>query len=130
MSDTPAPETPDVPEVEIVARVTRAFHCANRIEAGQDYVFGLDGRIDAARSSAPLCLGILAKLQPALLAAQDRVAEGLPALGPIARIFDCYDTGIDHGGTGKVYVELSVRPRGGAVAAPGAAAPSSERTRS
>lgn len=116
--------------VEIVARVTRAFHCANRIEVGQEFVFGLDGRVDPARSTAALCLGVLAKLQPALLAIQDRVAEGLSPLGPLLRTFDCYDTGIDHGGTGKVYVELSLRLRDTPIAAdePGAAAPTSERT--
>lgn len=122
MSDDPA-----APPIEIVARVTRAFHCANHIAVGQDYVFGLDGRIDPARSTAALCLGILAKLQPALLAAQDRVASGLPPLGPLVRTFDCFDTGIDHGGTGKVYVELSVRPRGApSEAAPAAPRPTSE----
>ena len=107
-----APETPvDPAAVEIVATVTRAFHCANRIEVGQEFVFGLDGRIDAARSTASLCLGVLAKLQPALLAMQDRVENGLPPQVPRMRVYDCYDTGIDHGGTGKVYVELSLRPR-------------------
>jgi len=107
-----APLPPAAPEdLEIVARVTRAFHCANRIEEGQTFVFDLKGRMDAKRSTAPLCLGIIAKLQPAMLLAQDRAAEGLHPVSPTYGHFDCFDTGIDHGGTGKVYVELSLVDR-------------------
>lgn len=91
---------------EIHAIVTRAFFCANHITEGQRFVFDLKGRLDATRSDANLCLGILAKLQPALLLAQDRAAEGQHPISPRFKHFDCFDTGIDHGGTGKVYVEL------------------------
>lgn len=109
---------------EIVATVTRAFHCANAIQPGQTFVFDLKGRLDPERSSANLCLGVLARLQPALLLAQDRAAEGLHPVSPKYNSFDCFDTGIDHGGTGKVFVELHLVdrrtgervPRGSAVA--------------
>ncbi|XWN30153.1 MAG: hypothetical protein ROR55_22105 [Devosia sp.] len=90
----------------VVATVTRAFHCANHIKTDETFVFDLSGRLDPQRSTANLCLGILAKLQPALLMAQDRAAEGLHPVSRAFRTFDCFDTGIDHGGTGKVYVEL------------------------
>jgi len=96
---------------EVVATVTRAFHCANRIEAGQTFVFDLKGRLDAQKSDAPLCLGIIAKLQPAMLLVQDRAAEGLHPVSPSFKNFDCFDTGIDHGGTGKVFVDLYLRDR-------------------
>lgn len=101
--------TPDRHEIHAV--VTRAFHCANHIREGQVFVFDLNGRLDAARSDANLCLGILARLQPAILMAQDRLAEGLHPVSPKYRHFDCFDTGIDHGGTGKVYVELHLVDR-------------------
>jgi hypothetical protein len=94
---------------EIVADVTSAIHCANFIVAGQSFVFDLNGILDATKSSAKLCLGILARIQPALLMAQDRAAEGLHPISPRWRNFDCYDTGIDHGGMGKVTVRLYLR---------------------
>jgi hypothetical protein len=98
-------------DIELVAEVTGAHHCANFIRSGQTFVFGADGVLDAATSTAPLCLGIIAKLQPALLMAQDRLAEGLHPVSPRFNTFDCFDTGIDHGGTGKVFVRLRVRDR-------------------
>lgn len=96
---------------DLVAKVTKAFHCANLIKDGQVFVFDLKGRLDPKRTNAPMCLGILAKLQPALLVVQDRVSEGLFPISPSFRNFDCFDTGIDHGGTGKVYVELELVDR-------------------
>lgn len=42
---------------------------------------------------------------------QDRAAEGLHPISPGFKNFDCFDTGIDHGGTGKVYVDLYLRDR-------------------
>jgi hypothetical protein len=94
---------------EIVAEVTSAIHCANFITTGQAFVFDLRGVIKADKSDAKLCLGILARIQPALLMAADRAAEGLHPISPRWRNFDCYDTGIDHGGMGKVTVRLHLR---------------------
>jgi len=94
---------------EIVATVTKSFHCANMIKAGETLVFDMQGRLLADKSSANLCLGIIAKLHPALLMAQDRMAEGLHPISARYRNFDCFDTGIDHGGTGKVFVDLHLR---------------------
>lgn len=99
---------PPIEDCEIVATVTRAFHCANKILEGETFVFDIKGRLLAEKSSANLCLGIVAKLQPAILMAQDRIAEGLHPISGSFRHFDCFDTGIDHGGTGKVYVELAL----------------------
>ncbi|KMK64912.1 hypothetical protein [Puniceibacterium sp. IMCC21224] len=94
---------------EIVATVTKSFHCANMIKAGEVLVFDMQGRMLATKSTANLCLGIIAKLQPAILMAQDRMAEGLHPISPRYKAFDCFDTGIDHGGTGKVFVDLHLR---------------------
>jgi len=47
---------------EIHAIVARAFFCANHITEGQRFAFDLKGRLDATRSDANLCPGILAKL--------------------------------------------------------------------
>ena len=96
---------------DVVATVTRAFHCANFLREGEEIVFDLNGVIQPERSSAALCLGIIAKLQPALLLVQDRAASGLHPISPGFQTFDCFDTGIDHGGTGKVFVRLSLRDR-------------------
>ncbi len=93
---------------ELHATVTRAFHCANRIREDQTFVFDLKGRLLPQKSTANLCLGLIAKLHPAILMAQDRIASGLHPVSPSFNTFDCYDTGIDHGGTGKVYVALSL----------------------
>lgn len=109
MSTISAAIDPDRHEIHAV--VTRAFHCANHITEGQRFVFDLRGRLDAARSDANLCLGILARLQPAILMAQDRLAEGMHPISARYRDFDCFDTGIDHGGTGKVFVRLQLVDR-------------------
>lgn len=98
-------------DMEIVAEVTGAHHCANFIRAGQTFVFSIEGLLDTSTSTAPLCLGIIAKLQPALLMAQDRFESGLHPISPRFNTFDCFDTGIDHGGTGKVFVKLRLRNR-------------------
>lgn len=95
----------------IIAKVERAFFCANLIEEGEEFAFDLEGRLLPEASTANFCIGMLSKLHPAILMAQDRLAEGLAPISPRFRHFDCYDTGIDHGGTGKVYVALSLRDR-------------------
>ncbi len=105
----PAGEPPWQDRYEIVAEVTSAIHCANFITAGQVFVFDLRGIIKVEKSDAKLCLGILARIQPALAMAMDRAAEGLHPISPRWRNFDCYDTGIDHGGMGKVTVRLHLR---------------------
>jgi hypothetical protein len=96
---------------ELVAEVTSGVHCANFIKTGETLVFDLDGVIDAQRSTANLCLGILARIQPALLMAADRAREGLHPVSAGWNSFDCFDTGLDHGGTGKVTVRMRLRER-------------------
>ena len=129
MSDLATRQAPRNPtwqdRYEVVATVTKSFHCANFLQEGQEFVFDLRGVLDTAKSTAPLCLGIIAKLQPALLLAADRAAAGLHPVSPGWQTFDCFDTGIDHGGTGKVFVRLHLRDRrtGEVVADAGAAPP-------
>jgi len=94
-------------DVRLVATVSKAFHCANKIYENETFVFDHKGRLLADESSANLCIGMICKLQPALMMAQDRMEEGLHPVGRYAH-FDCFDTGIDHGGTGKVYVEMTL----------------------
>lgn len=96
---------------ELVAEVTRSEHCANFIKVGQSFVFDLRGRIVPERSSAALCLGILARLEPALLMAQDRAQLGVHPISPLFQTYDCFDTGLDHGGMGKVCVRFHLRER-------------------
>ena len=94
---------------EVVATVTSSRHCANFIYEDEEFVFDLMGRINVERSTANLCLGMLARLQPALLMAADRASEGLHPISRGYYTFDCFDTGLDHGGMGKVCVRLWLR---------------------
>ena len=48
-------------------------------------------------------------IQPALMIAKGRVEAGLEPLPVTVPYLDCYDTGIDYGGMGKVTVDLSTR---------------------
>ena len=112
-----APKHPDwLTKYELVTEVTSAVHCANFITTGQTYAFDLNGVIKADRSTANLCLGILARIQPALLMAADRASLGVHPVSAGWHSFDCFDTGLDHGGMGKVTVRMFVRDaRTGAV---------------
>ena len=104
------PKDPGLGErVEILATVTRAEHCANFVRVGQTYAFDLKGRVLPEKSTGNLCLGLLARLQPALLMAADRASEGLHPISRGWKSFDCFDTGVDYGGMGKVCVRLSLR---------------------
>ena len=98
-----------VSEIEIVARVTHARHCANFIKENEIFVFDIEGRLLPEKSTANLCLGMLARIQPALMIAKERVEAGLEPLPVTVPYLDCYDTGIDYGGMGKVTVDLSTR---------------------
>ena len=94
--------------LEIVATVTHSRHCANFISENETFVFDVNGCLLPEKSSANLCLGILARIQPALLNIQDRINEGIEPLPSSLKFLDCFDTGLDFGGMGKVDVELSV----------------------
>jgi hypothetical protein len=105
-----APKHPDwLTKYEIVAEVTSAAHCANFITTGQTFVFDLNGVLKPDRSTANLCLGILARIQPALLMAADRTSLGVHPVSAGWNSFDCFDTGLDHGGMGKVTVRMYLR---------------------
>ncbi len=95
--------------VEIVATVEHARHCANFIKKNESFVFDIDGKLLPEKSSANLCLGMLARIQPALMIAKERVQEGLDPLPVTVPYLDCFDTGIDFGGMGKVTVKLHSR---------------------
>lgn len=94
--------------LEIVATVTHSRHCANFISENETFVFDVNGCLLPEKSSANLCLGILARIQPALLNIQDRINEGIEPLPSSLKFLDCFDTGLDFGGMGKVTVVLSV----------------------
>ena len=93
-------------EIEIVAKVEHARHCANFIKENETFVFDIDGKLLPEKSTANLCLGMLARIQPALMIAKERVASGLDPLPVTIPYLDCFDTGIDFGGMGKVTVKL------------------------
>ena len=99
-------------EIEIVAQVQHARHCANFIKEKEIFVFDIEGRLLPEKSTANLCLGILARIQPALMMAKERVVAGLDPVPVSVPYLDCFDTGIDYGGMGKVTVKLSARQAG------------------
>ena len=113
MNDLAAKRAPKAPgwaeRYEIVARVTSVIHCANLIREGEVFTFDLNGILKSEKSTAGPCFGMLARIQPAFLLAADRATLGVHPISPGWRTFDCYDTGIDHGGTGKVCVRLELR---------------------
>lgn len=110
LADRQAPRHADWAErFELVARVTSALHCANFLKPDEEIVFDLAGRIVPERSTANLCLGLLARLQPALILAADRASRGAHPVSPGWQTFDCFDTGLDHGGMGKVCVRFALR---------------------
>jgi len=99
-------------EIEIVATVQHARHCANFIKENEIFVFDIEGRLLPEKSTANLCLGMLARIQPALMIAKERVQAGLDPVPVSVPYLDCFDTGIDYGGMGKVTVSLSARRAG------------------
>ena len=99
-------------KIEISAEVQHARHCANFIKEQEVFVFDIEGRLLPEKSTANLCLGILARIQPALMMAKERVEAGLDPVPVSVPYLDCFDTGIDYGGMGKVTVKLSARPAG------------------
>lgn len=104
MGDQSAPT-----KIEIVAEVQHARHCANFIKEKEIFVFDIEGRLLPEKSTANLCLGILARIQPALMIARERVEAGLDPIPVSVPFLDCFDTGIDYGGMGKVTVKLTAR---------------------
>ena len=95
--------------IEIVAKVAHVRHCANFIKENEIFVFDLEGRLLPRKSTDNLCLGILARIQPALMITRERFRCGLDPLPVTVPYLDCFNTGIDFGGMGKVTVELLVR---------------------
>lgn len=94
---------------ELVAEITSSEHCANFIQTGQTFVFDLKGVLKADKSTANLCLGMLARIQPGLVLAADRASLGVHPVSPGWQTFDCFDTRLDHGGMGKVCVRVHLR---------------------
>ncbi|MBT3593971.1 MAG: hypothetical protein HN519_08435 [Hellea sp.] len=95
--------------IEIAAKVAHVRHCANFIKENEIFVFDLEGRLLPSKSTANLCLGILARIQPALMIPRERFQCGLEPFPVTVPYLDCFNTGIDFGGMGKVTVELLVR---------------------
>ncbi len=105
-----APKNPDwLERYELVAVVTSVEHCANFIVADEEFVFDLRGVLKPEKSTANLCLGMLARLQPALVLASDRASYGAHPVSPGWQTFDCFDTRLDHGGMGKICVRFRLR---------------------
>ncbi|MEE8444686.1 MAG: hypothetical protein V3S44_05005, partial [Alphaproteobacteria bacterium] len=75
----------------------------------EEFVFDLRGVLKPGKSTANLCLGMLARLQPALVLASDRASYGAHPVSPGWQTFDCFDTRLDHGGMGKICVRFHLR---------------------
>ena len=83
--------------LEIVATVTHSRHCANFISENETFVFDVNGCLLPEKSSANLCLGILARIQPALLNIQDRINEGIEPLPSSLKFLDCFFLNFNEG---------------------------------
>ena len=61
--------------IEIVAKVEHARHCANFIKENETFVFDIDGKLLPEKSTANLCLGMLARIQPALMSPKKELLQ-------------------------------------------------------
>ena len=79
--------------VEVVSN--EAFGCG--VAAGQVVVFDMRHRIKTEKSTAPLCMHMLAHVLAVFYMTFDRAAEGLNPISGIWRFYDCTDTRDDLG---------------------------------
>ena len=95
-------------DFEVVVEVVSNARCGCGVAAGQIVVFDMRHRIKTEKSTAPLCMHMLAPVLAVFYMTFDRAAEGLNPLTGIWRFFECTDTG-DDGGAGKARTRVYLR---------------------
>jgi len=98
---------PQVMGHKIIAEVIDSKYCAAGVKVGDKVVIGPGGgTVNAEESTCPLCIGLLAPLMPHVYLVWERLVEGLDSNEMISPYGECHDTGLEHGGLGKVHFKV------------------------
>jgi len=95
-------------DFEVVLEITSNGRCG--VAPGQVVVFDMRHRVKPEKSTAPLCMHLLAPVLAIFYMTFDRAADGLNPVTSIWRFFDCLDTGEDLGrekARARVYLRTS-----------------------
>ena len=92
-------------QYKIIAEVIDSKYCAAGVKPGDKIVIR-GNTVSAPESTCPLCIGLLGPLMPRAYEMMVRLAEGLDPDEMIFKYSECFDTGLDHGGLGKVHFKL------------------------
>ncbi len=95
-------------DFEVVVEVVSNDACACGVKPGQIVVFDMRHRIKTEKSTAPLCMHMLAPVLAVFYMTFDRAAEGLNPISGIWRFYDCTDTRDDLG-KGKARTRVFLR---------------------
>jgi uncharacterized repeat protein (TIGR04076 family) len=95
-------------DFEVVVEVVSNEACGCGVAAGQVVVFDMRHRVKTEKSTAPLCMHMLAPVLAVFYMTFDRAAEGLNPISGIWRFFDCTDTRDDLG-KGKARTRVFLR---------------------
>lgn len=95
-------------DFEVVVEVVSNDACACGVKPGQLVVFDMRHRIKTEKSTAPLCMHMLAPVLAVFYMTFDRAAEGLNPISGIWRFYDCTDTRDDLG-KGKARTRVFLR---------------------
>jgi hypothetical protein len=95
-------------DFEVVLEVTSNERCECGIAPGQIVVFDMRHRVKPEKSTAPLCMHLLAPVLAIFYMTFDRAADGLNPVSSIWRFYECLDTGEDLG-KGKARARVYLR---------------------
>ena len=95
-------------DFEVVVEVVSNERCRCGVAVGQVVVFDMRHHIKTEKSTAPLCMHLLAPVLAVFYMTFDRAAEGLNPVTGIWRFFECLDTGDDLG-AGKARTRVYLR---------------------
>lgn len=91
----------DQARLRTVFEVIEVSACAVRAKVGDKLVVDRQ-LINVEKSTFPLCINALDRMQTVIFMIFDRVAEGLDPNGLLIKAVDCSDQGLEYGGLGKV----------------------------
>lgn len=84
-------------DFEVVVEVVSNERCQCGVAVGQCVVLDMRHRIKPEKTTAPMCMHLLAPVLAIFYMSFDRAAEGLNPLTCIWKFFECTDTGDDEG---------------------------------
>jgi hypothetical protein len=84
-------------DFEVVLEITANERCGCGVRPGQVVVFDMRHRVKPEKSTAPLCMHLLAPVLAIFYMTFDRAADGLNPVSSIWRFYECLDTGEDLG---------------------------------